>query len=367
MLSLLGLKGPLPSILQLLGTITLILCNFSVPFIGAIKIFRVRVNAPNGVHAVDYGLWGYCVPTAQYCTEPHLGFVVDTSVASALSMPGLQDALSSKHTSALIMYPIAVGSTLFTLICTIVLMLSKMGRCTGSWGCFPMTFRYARGLLACYSLSLLTSILALIVEVSIVLKFRDRMNDFRYSNVKLIWGNVTRKIWLTAIAIFANLYCYVLVWWLKKEVQDEIVGRLYPRISKPQAQEPLSPQFSPPPPAPQAPTNLSQVQPYPTYPPQQDAGSYTPPPPQPEFNPYGHQSGYSNYDNMQPIQPVHPPPQRVASYEMPQPQPHTGTSTPPPTSPAFPPQAGGSTYPQPGYPAYPPHAQGGYSPYPGNQ
>jgi len=211
-------------------------------------------------------------------------------------------------TKFLVLFPIATALAIAVFLVIFGLFMSKKNILRGQWNCFPMTFRYARGLLAINSLALLITSLALVVEIAVAGIMDKQVKRVRNPSLKLVWGNM---IYLTALALLPIIYNYLLLYWLKQEIRDEVLCNiLQPKIEvtayvapDPESQRPPS-QFAPQYPATYSPSPVPNPQ-YPTY------GTQTPPP---------------NTPNTQYTAPYSPSPVGNPQY------PAYGTQTPPPNA-----------------------------------
>ncbi|OBZ66230.1 hypothetical protein A0H81_13729 [Grifola frondosa] len=90
------------AVLMFLGTLAacvlLVLVTFSVPFI---SIFYFLKTSAAGT--VTFGIWGFCVDITGVCTQKKLEYSFDPQIMKSL-------------TTALVLYPVAAGLTLFGLL-----------------------------------------------------------------------------------------------------------------------------------------------------------------------------------------------------------------------------------------------------------
>ncbi|TFK66711.1 hypothetical protein BDN72DRAFT_843869 [Pluteus cervinus] len=262
-MNILGLQSLTPSLLSLLSIVLLLVCTFGAPFSNGIWLFSLRINTSDGVHDARYGLFGYCVPSVKFCSKPTLGYIINDSIATAFRAPGLQQALSSTLTKFLILVPIGCGVSIVMLLVVGGIYLSKKNLLKGGMSCFPMTYRYARGLDAMVGLAFFITGVAFVVELAVAGILSSKVKAQKNPNLKMVWGNI---IYLTAIALFGITWNYVLIFLFKKDIRDEIVKNCYyGAIHKPQYTAPnTESQFlGPVPPAPSPP--VTQY-PHPTQP-----------------------------------------------------------------------------------------------------
>ncbi|KLO11423.1 hypothetical protein SCHPADRAFT_855385 [Schizopora paradoxa] len=89
--------------------VLLILITFSVPFISNFYFLRSSVNG-----GVDFGVWGFCTTSTDVCSKKSIGYSFEPQLIFWL-------------TQALVLYPVAAGLTLLTLI-SLIPVLCLRGR-----------------------------------------------------------------------------------------------------------------------------------------------------------------------------------------------------------------------------------------------
>ncbi|TCD60908.1 hypothetical protein EIP91_009299 [Steccherinum ochraceum] len=97
-------------ILLVSAFILLTLTTFSVPFIKPFYFFHADVNG-----GVKYGIWGWCFDLTGQCSPKQLGYVWKPQLTPIL-------------TKLLILFPVAAGLTLISIIVLMPVMISRYAR-----------------------------------------------------------------------------------------------------------------------------------------------------------------------------------------------------------------------------------------------
>ncbi|KAJ3994066.1 pali-domain-containing protein, partial [Lentinula boryana] len=185
--------------LLFIAFLLLLLVTLSVPIIKTIYLFTLTASVSSLLESasssVKFGVWGYCISGVNVGSVPptHLGYTVDSTVASALNLDSneLVHVVSETTTAALVLHPIACGLTFLTLLVSLF-MLRR-----GSNGTvrLPSLITLGVGILA----TLLTTIIFLI-DVIVVAVIRNGVKDDTNGVVTLNWGNA---VWMALGATLA--------------------------------------------------------------------------------------------------------------------------------------------------------------------
>ncbi|KAJ3742201.1 pali-domain-containing protein [Lentinula detonsa] len=197
------------SCLLFIAFLLLLLVTLSVPIIKTIYLFTLTASVSSSLESasssVKFGVWGYCISgvdvsgifsdsvIAPECSKAHLGYTIDSTVASALNLDSnkLVHVVSETTTAALVLHPIACGLTFLTLLVSLF-MLRR-----GSNGTIrlPSLITLGVGILA----TLFTTIIFLI-DVIVVAVVRNGVKDDTNGVVTLNWGNA---VWMALGATLA--------------------------------------------------------------------------------------------------------------------------------------------------------------------
>ncbi|KAJ4488107.1 pali-domain-containing protein [Lentinula aciculospora] len=195
--------------LLFIAFLLLLLATLSVPIIKNIYLFTLTTNVSSFIESasdnVKFGVWGYCISgvnvggiisgsvIAAECSKVHLGYSLDSTVASALSIGSneLANVVSETTTAALVLHPIACAMTFLTLFVS----LFMLRRGSNGTARLPSLMTLGAGILA----TLLTTVVFLI-DVIVVAVVRDHVKDNTNGIVTLDWGNAG---WMTLGATIA--------------------------------------------------------------------------------------------------------------------------------------------------------------------
>jgi hypothetical protein len=61
----------------------LLLVSISVPTVKTIYLISIYTTGTPSLR-INFGVWGYCIPSEAYCSPAHLGWTFDGKVASYL-------------------------------------------------------------------------------------------------------------------------------------------------------------------------------------------------------------------------------------------------------------------------------------------
>ncbi|KAJ3476496.1 hypothetical protein NLI96_g11118 [Meripilus lineatus] len=186
----------LPSILAFVAFLLLLLVSLSVPIIKSIFLFTLFASISSsfldsGVNgSVRFGVWGYCVSaidvsvvgigvdhsTNVVCTNVTLGYKLDDTVAAALHVDDIENAISRTITAVLVLHPIACALSFLTLL---VLLMIRRNSAALSRPAYLSIVGVA------FITALLTTIVFLI-DVILVAITRNAVNS---DNINVGWGN----------------------------------------------------------------------------------------------------------------------------------------------------------------------------------
>jgi len=191
----------------------LLLVSLSVPIIKSIYLFNLSVNASSSLldssatGSARFGVWGYCLSsldvsviginhdTAAQCSKAKLGYTFDNSVATALHVSGLENAISRTLTAVLVLHPIACGFTFLALVASLFIVRQYHGASR-----LASLLTLGTGLIA----ALLTTVVFLI-DVILVAIVRDHVNHSAHGDLNFNWGNAVWMALGAAIALWASL------------------------------------------------------------------------------------------------------------------------------------------------------------------
>ncbi|KAG7092349.1 hypothetical protein E1B28_008709 [Marasmius oreades] len=197
--------------LLFIAFLLLLLISLSVPIIKTIYLFRLATSATSDLlrsgasGAVDFGVWGYCADAiavsvfgfdrdaSAQCSDRHLGYGFDSTVARILRVEDFNDIITKTTTAALVLHPIACGLTFLTLLVS----LFMLRRGSNGTSRFPSLLTLGIGILT----ALLTTIVFLI-DVIFVAVIRGRVNDRTDGEVTLGYGNAVWMALGAALAIW---------------------------------------------------------------------------------------------------------------------------------------------------------------------
>ncbi|KAJ3843423.1 pali-domain-containing protein [Lentinula raphanica] len=196
--------------LLFIAFLLLLLVTLSVPIIKTIYLFALTASVSSLLESasssVNFGVWGYCISgvgvsgifsdssvITPECSKAHLGYTLDSTVASALDLDSneLVNVVSETTTAALVLHPIACALTFLTLLVS----LFMLRRSSNGTARLPSLITLGVGILA----TLLTTIVFLI-DVIVVAVVRNHVKDDTDGVVMLNWGNA---VWMALGATIA--------------------------------------------------------------------------------------------------------------------------------------------------------------------
>ncbi|TFK39763.1 SUR7/PalI family-domain-containing protein [Crucibulum laeve] len=198
------------------ATFLLLFCSISAPIIDTVRMFRLVVNINGYKRYADFGIWGYCVPpiktgkrtslpnfdpsVIEGCSKSSLGYTVGSVVASSLRAPALETALSKVHTAALVLVPVATGLAFIAFVLSVSVFFTSRSKSIGA----PAGVKTITGIFIFNSFATLVSIIAFVVQITVVATIKGRISKIRATNgnLTLNWDNM---IWLMVIAIICQI------------------------------------------------------------------------------------------------------------------------------------------------------------------
>jgi len=193
-------------ILFLAAFLLLLLVSISLPVTRSITYFSLTANFDVGAIStgvsggVSFGNWGWCTTPLVVevlgfdrtepgeCSNAKIGWTIDQRLVDLLHLQGLEDAVNSGLTVALILNPIACGVTFLTLLC-VLWFAWKQSRLSAIIG-------VCIGLLA----AILTTI-AFIIDIVVMTLVKKNVENIS-SNFHVTYGQTT---WMTLAAM-------ILIW-----------------------------------------------------------------------------------------------------------------------------------------------------------
>ncbi|KAF8645044.1 hypothetical protein AX16_008105 [Volvariella volvacea WC 439] len=208
------------------ASICMLLVAVSAPIHDGVRMFRLRASINGFRHYVDYGLWGYCIPEAsrigyweskitQECSKTQLGWEIDEVVVEYLSAPQLRDAITKGHTSVLIMLPVALILTIFSLALAVILFLAR--RTGGSTVGSGVGVRTMTSLIIFNTFVLLFNIAAWFTMFSVGWVIDEAVE--KVSRLELKWDNIA---WLVGITVVAHIWNIGFLFIFRKQVQAHV-------------------------------------------------------------------------------------------------------------------------------------------------
>ncbi|TFK76543.1 hypothetical protein BDN72DRAFT_831120 [Pluteus cervinus] len=192
-----------------LAFLLLLLVSVSVPITKSIFLFRLTADvgsdflSTNAHGSVKFGLWGYCLSAIDFsvlafehsttasCSDVHLGYTFDDTIASALHVSKYEHLISRVTTAALVIHPISAALSFLALVFSLLLFRAGskhyVKRCT----------------LACLvtaSIAAVLGTIVFIVDAALIATIRHELAHITDNVLSLGWGSA---VWLTLAAVMA--------------------------------------------------------------------------------------------------------------------------------------------------------------------
>jgi len=197
-------------LLLFVAFILLLLVSVSLPIIKSVYLFGLAASVSvseagftaAAVGSVKFGNWGYCMSAINYnfqgvtrtakaaqCSKAHLGYTIDSTVANALGVTSIENALSKDVTKALVIHPIVCGFA-FVAFLTSLCMLRR--RTSGGTDRIASVITLFLG----FTAAVLTTIVFLIDAIGVAVVRKHIKNDSD-GQITLSYGNA---VWMTLAA-----------------------------------------------------------------------------------------------------------------------------------------------------------------------